>query len=70
MGDFLYVSVTKEHSVIQQEAYWWPLIFEAMHRANFQFPQRGNNERQGVFFLLGKWIKSRVVLRNYGIRYM
>ena len=50
MGDFLYVSVTKEHSVIQQEAYWWPLIFEAMHRANFQFPQRGNNERQGVFF--------------------
>lgn len=50
MGDSLYVRITKEKSSIQQGAYWWPLIFEAMRRASFQFYPVESTAKQGSYF--------------------
>lgn len=50
MSDNLYVRITKEKSSIQQGAYWWPLIFEAMRRASFQFYPAESLEKQGSYF--------------------
>lgn len=50
MSDNLYVSITTENSTIQQGAYWWPLIFEAMRRASFQFYPVESTAKQGSYF--------------------
>lgn len=50
MADSLYVRIAKMDSTIQQRAYWWPLIFEAMRRATFQFYPAESVEKQGSYF--------------------
>ncbi len=50
MGDTLFASILSEKPTIQQEAYWWPLIFEAMHRAAFQFHHVGSMTQKGSYF--------------------
>jgi hypothetical protein len=49
MGETLYVTLTKEDSPVQEE-YWWPLVFEAMHRAAFQFVDPRSKTKQGTYF--------------------
>lgn len=49
MGETLYMALTKEQPSVQEE-YWWPLIFEAMHRASFQFDNPKSVIKQGVYF--------------------
>lgn len=49
MGDVLYISIRKEQADVQ-EAYCWPLIFEAMHRASFQFYKPGGLPKRGIYF--------------------
>lgn len=49
MGDSLYISITKENPSVQEE-YWWPLVFEAMHQAAFQFQLPGSTTKQGNYF--------------------
>lgn len=49
MGETLYITLTKEQPSVREE-YWWPLIFEAMHRASFQFVDPRSDAKQGIYF--------------------
>lgn len=48
MGKYLYVGI--ETSMYVDANFWYPLIFEAMHRVSFSFSRPGNSEKRGIFF--------------------
>lgn len=48
MGDFLVTEMEIEHTVPQN--YWWPIFFEAMHRASLQYQHPQSASKQGRYF--------------------
>lgn len=50
MADSLYIRIAKKETMVQQRAYWWPLIFEAMRRVNFQFYSAESADKKGSYF--------------------
>src|SRR5690242_10899886 len=49
MPDFLFCTLEKEIASLQQ-ASWWPLIFEEMSRASFQFYDPGKPIKTGSYW--------------------
>lgn len=50
MADFLSLTIKKDVPAVSV-AYWWPIIFEGMHRASFQFYDPRQATKQGSYFL-------------------